>query len=109
LPSLNVEAEHSYTYEVGVKYDDSRLRLQAFQFWNDLEDAILRQAVNASGNPVPNVIGPNGVLVPGSNNFIRDNFDSQINVTELAGEYLLWNNWSAYGIFFYTFGATWNG
>lgn len=104
VPSLDVEAEHAYTYEIGVKYDDSRLRLQAFQFWTDLEDAILRQAVDANGNPVPNVIGPNGVPVPGSGNFIRDNFDSAINGTELAGEYELWCNWSAYGNFWYTFG-----
>ncbi len=104
LPSLDVQAEHSVTYEVGVKYDDSRLRMQAFYFWNDLQDAILRQAVDAGGNPVPNVIGPNGVLIPGSGNFIRDNFDSQINGTELAGEYILWNNWSFYGNFWYTFG-----
>lgn len=104
IPSLDVEAEHSYTYEVGAKYDDSRLRLQAFYFWNDLQDAILRQAVDANGNPVPNVIGPNGVLVPGSGNFIRGNFDSHVNGTEIAGEYLLGNNWSAYGNFWYTFG-----
>lgn len=104
LPSLDVEAEHSYTYEVGAKYDDARLRMQAFYFWNDLEDAILRQAVDANGNPAPNVIGPNGVLVPGSSSFIRDNFDSEINGAEIAGEYLLWNNWSFYGNFWYTFG-----
>jgi outer membrane receptor protein involved in Fe transport len=78
--------------------------MQAFYFWNDLEDAILRQAVDNLGNPVPNVIGPDGVPVPGSSNFIRDNFDSQIDGTELAGEYMLWNNWSFYGNFWYTFG-----
>ena len=105
LPSLDVEAEHSYTYEIGAKYDDSRLRLQAFYFWNDLQDAILRQAVDANGNPVPNVLGSNGVLVPGSSNFIRGNFDSEINGVEVAGEYLLWNNWSAYGNFWYTYGV----
>jgi hemoglobin/transferrin/lactoferrin receptor protein len=104
IPSLDVEAEHSITYEVGVKYDDSRLRMQAFYYWNDLEDAILRQAVDANGNPVPNVMGPNGVLVPGSGNFIRGNFDSFIEGTEIAGEYMLWNNWFAYGNFWYTFG-----
>jgi outer membrane receptor protein involved in Fe transport len=75
-----------------------------FEFWTDLEDAILRQAVNAAGAPVPNVIGPNGVPIPGSSNFIRDNFDSYINGTEVAGEYLLDGGWSAYGNFWYTYG-----
>jgi hemoglobin/transferrin/lactoferrin receptor protein len=104
VPSLDVQPEHAVTYEIGLKLNSPRLRMQVFEFWTDLEDAILRQAVNAAGVPVPNVIGPNGVPVPGSNSFIRDNFDSYINGTELAGEYLLSSGWSAYGNFWYTYG-----
>ncbi|MEX0586967.1 MAG: TonB-dependent receptor, partial [Pirellulales bacterium] len=104
VPSLDVQPEHAMTYEIGLKLDTPRLRMQVFEFWIDLEDAILRQAVSAGGVPVPNVIGPAGVPVPGSSNFIRDNFDSYINGTELAGEYLLASGWSAYGNFWYTYG-----
>jgi outer membrane receptor protein involved in Fe transport len=106
-PSLDVQPEHSWTYEVGIKVDYPRLRLQAVQFWTELDDAILRQAIFTSGpnagQPAPNAI-VNGVPVPGSNTFIRDNFDSYLYGTELAGEYLLDGGWSVYGNFWYTFG-----
>jgi len=104
LPSLDVQPEHAWSYEVGMKFDLPRLRFQISEYWIDLEDAILRQAVDSQGNPVPNVIGPYGTVIPGSNNFIRANFDSFINGTELAGEYLLNPEWSLYGNFWYTYG-----
>lgn len=104
LPSLDVQPERARTYEIGLKLDTPRLRVQVVEYWTDLENNILRQAVDANGNPVPNVIGPYGTLVPGSSNFIRANFDSYVNGTELAGEYLLPDGWSVYGNFWYTYG-----
>jgi len=104
IPSLGVEPEHAWTYEVGFKFDAPRLRLQVSQYWTDLQDNILRQAVDADGNPVPNVVGPYGTLIPGSSTFIRANFDSYLYGTELAGEYLLRDDWWLYGNFWYTFG-----
>jgi hemoglobin/transferrin/lactoferrin receptor protein len=104
LPSLDVAAEHSVNYEIGVKFDGQRLRFQCVEFWTDLENNILRQAVDGAGNPVPNVLNGFGLPVPGSNNFVRDNFDSYINGTEIAGELLLEEGWSVYGNFWYTFG-----
>ena len=104
LPSLNVRPERARTYEIGLKFDTPKLRLQVFEYWTDLQDNILRQAVDSNGNPVPNKIGPYGTVIPGSSNFIRSNFDSYINGTELAGEYLLQNDWSIYGNFWYTYG-----
>lgn len=104
VPSLNVRPERARTYEVGLKFDTERLRLQVFEYWCDLQDNILRQAVDGLGNPVPNKIGPYGTTIPGSSNFIRANFDSYINGTELAGEYLMERGWSVYGNFFYTYG-----
>lgn len=104
LPSLDVQPEHSRTYEIGLKLDAPRLRLQIFEFWTDLEDSIQRQAVDAFGNPLPNVIGPYGTPIPGSSNFIRDNFDAYVNGTELDAEYLLCGGWSTYGNFWYTYG-----
>jgi len=104
IPSLHVQPEHSRTYEVGLKLDTPRFRGQVFQFWNDLQDKIQRQAVDAAGNPVPDVIGPNGTRVPGSSNFIRINSDAYIYGTEMYGEYLLPEGWSLYGNFWYTFG-----
>ncbi len=105
IPSLDVQPEHSRTYEVGLKLDTPRLRGQVFQFWNDFQDKIQRQAVDAAGNPVPDVIGPFGTIVPGSNNFIRINSDAYIYGTELYGEYLLPDGWSLYGNFWYTYGV----
>lgn len=104
LPSLDVQPEHARTYEVGFKVNTPRLRFQVFEFWTDLEDSIQRKAVDSFGNPVPDVIGPNGTIVPGSNTFIRDNFDAYVNGTELAGEFLLRDGWSAYGSSWYTYG-----
>lgn len=104
LPSLDVQPEHARTYEVGLKLDTPRLRGQIFQFWTRLDDNILRQAVDSQGNPVPNVIGPYGTVIPGSSNFIRANFDCYVYGTELLGEYLLHDGWSVYGNFWYTLG-----
>jgi outer membrane receptor protein involved in Fe transport len=104
LPSLEVQPEHAWTYEIGLKLNAPRLRLQVAQYWTDLQDFIQRQAVDINGNPVPYVIGPYGTLIPGSNNFIRANFDSHVDGTELTGEYLLPNNWCLYGNAWYTYG-----
>ena len=104
LPSLDVKPERARTYEIGFKIDTPRLRLQVFEFWTDLQECIQRQAVDALGNPVPNVIGPYGTPIPGSSNFVRSNFDSYLNGTELAGEYLLPDGWSLYGNVWYTYG-----
>ncbi|MBX3412358.1 MAG: TonB-dependent receptor [Pirellulales bacterium] len=103
LPSLDVDPEHPINYEIGFKVDTPRLRMQVFQFWTDLRNQILRQAVDANGNPVPDVI-VNGVRVPGSSNFVRANFDCYMYGTELAGEYLLEDGWSLYGNYWYTYG-----
>jgi iron complex outermembrane receptor protein/hemoglobin/transferrin/lactoferrin receptor protein len=104
VPSLNVRPENAWTYEVGLKFDLPRLRLQISEYWTDLQNNILRQAVDEFGNPVPNTIGPYGTLVPGSDTFIRANFDSYVNGTELAGEYQLIDEWWLYGNFWYTYG-----
>jgi outer membrane receptor protein involved in Fe transport len=104
LPSLGVRPERARTFEIGVKIDTPNFRFQAFEFWTDLQDCIVRQAVDAAGNPVPDVVGPYGTMIPGSSNFIRANSHAYINGTELAGEYLLENGWSTYGNFWYTFG-----
>jgi len=85
IPSLHVQPEHSMTYEVGVKLNYPRLRVQLFEWWNDFEGYIGRRSV-------------------GGGNFVRDNFDSYLNGTELAAEYLLPDGWSVYGNFAYTYG-----
>ncbi|MDX1962518.1 MAG: TonB-dependent receptor [Pirellulales bacterium] len=102
ISSVNVEPEYSQTYEVGLKYDGPVLRLQAFQYWNDFENAILRYPVNTSG---PNA----GQFNPNSATVIRDNSDAYLYGTELGGELLL-DDWldragySLYGNVWYTYG-----
>ena len=85
IPSLNVRPERSLTYEVGFKLNTPRLRLQVYEYWIDLGDNILREPV-------------------GGGSFVRSNFDSYINGTELTAEYLLEGGWSVYGNFAYTYG-----
>lgn len=104
LPTLDVQPEHATTYEIGMLVDTPIFRGQIFEFWTDLQDAIQSQAVNNLGQPVPDIIGPNGTLIPGSANFIRVNSDAYINGTEMAGEVMLAGGWSTYGNFWYTYG-----
>ncbi len=98
ISSINVGPEYSQTYEVGLKVDTDDFRMQVFQYWNNLENAILRYPVNAQGQ-----FAPNGT------NVIRDNSDSYIYGTELGGEYMLdsWGycGWSLYGNVWYTYGV----
>jgi outer membrane receptor protein involved in Fe transport len=85
LGSLNVQPEHSTTYEVGLKLDAPRVRGQVYQWYTELDDYITR---------VPDV---NNVVVFG-------NSDASLHGTELAGEFLIDPQWSLYGNVWYTWG-----
>jgi outer membrane receptor protein involved in Fe transport len=85
LASLAIEPEHSYTYEVGMKLDGQRLRLQAYQWWMTIDDYITRE-VDAVGN------------------VFLGNSEAYLYGTEVAGEYLLPRGWALYGNFAFTFG-----
>lgn len=85
LANLGLEPEHSYTYEVGAKFDGPRLRLQAYQWWMTIDDYITRD-------------------VDGAGNVVLGNHEAYLHGTELGGEYLLERGWSAYGNMAYTFG-----
>ncbi|WP_345684750.1 TonB-dependent receptor [Novipirellula caenicola] len=82
--NLSVQAEHSYTYEVGLKYNDDRLRLQLIEFWTDFDSILAREVI-------------------GGSDFLT-NQTAYLNGTELSGEYLLYRNLSLYGNFAYTYG-----
>lgn len=87
LPSaivLNLQPEHSYTYEIGAKYNGERLRVQIYEWWNFIDDYITRDVVMG--------------------NVTLGNHEAYLNGTELAGEFLLDPNWSAFGNFAYTYG-----
>ncbi|MEX0712710.1 MAG: TonB-dependent receptor, partial [Pirellulales bacterium] len=86
LPSITLGPEHALTYEVGLKLDTPRLRSQAFVFWTELDDNIVRTPVDE------------GL-------FQRANHDSSINGAEWYGEYLLTRGWSMYGNVAYTYGV----
>ncbi|MEQ8786838.1 MAG: TonB-dependent receptor [Pirellulaceae bacterium] len=85
LPSLGLVPETSYNYEVGVKTNFAGLRTQSYVYWMDLNN-----------NIVP--------ISAGANQFERANQDSFLQGFESNGEYVLWNGWSAYGNYWYTFG-----
>lgn len=83
--NLNVEPEHSKTYEVGLKFNYDRLRLQVTEFWTDFDSFISRDTI-------------------GGKRFLT-NQEAYLNGTELAGEYLLGRNVALYGNFYYTYGT----
>jgi iron complex outermembrane receptor protein/hemoglobin/transferrin/lactoferrin receptor protein len=85
LGSLGVQPEHSYTYEVGTKYDGERLRVAIYEWWMTIDDYIARE-------------------IDGAGNVFLGNHEAYLNGTEVAGEYLLDDTWSVYGNFAYTFG-----
>ncbi|TWT56180.1 TonB-dependent receptor [Allorhodopirellula solitaria] len=84
IGNLDVEPEHSKTYEVGLKFNYDRLRLQVTEFWTDFDSFIDREVIDGQ-------------------RFLT-NQEAKINGTELAGEYLLDRNIALYGNFFYTYG-----
>jgi hemoglobin/transferrin/lactoferrin receptor protein len=85
LASLAVQPEHSYTYEIGTKYNGDKVRLQLYEWWMTIDDYITRE-------------------VDGVGNVFLGNGEAYLNGTELAGEYLLPSNWALYGNFAYTYG-----
>lgn len=86
LPNPDLQPENSYTYEVGLKYDDNCTWGQVYFWWTDLENHILR--------------GPPNAL----DYLARDNGDSELHGVEFAGERRLDCQWSLYGNFWYTYG-----
>ena len=87
IPNPDLRPERSITYEVGTKFDTSRLHAQAFVFWTDIKDNMLRRQTN----------DPGFVLR-------RENRDSKLQGVEFDGEALLNCGWSVYGNFTYLFG-----
>ncbi|MEZ6113156.1 MAG: TonB-dependent receptor [Pirellulaceae bacterium] len=88
IGDLGIDPEHSYTYEVGVKYDGDRVRFQVFEWWNDFRSVIGREIVTVNGQDF---------------DFLA-NQRAYLNGTEAYGEYLFNPYWSVYGNFAYTFG-----
>ncbi|WP_158222783.1 TonB-dependent receptor [Rhodopirellula sp. MGV] len=82
--NLNVEPEHSKTYEIGLKFNYDRLRLQVTEFWTDFDSFISREVI-------------------GGERFLT-NQEAYLNGTELAGQYLIDRNIALYGNFYYTYG-----
>jgi outer membrane receptor protein involved in Fe transport len=85
IPTAELQPEKSINYEVGLKLDTPRLRSQAFVYWTDLGDNIVR---------TPVAVGT----------FQRANRNSYVNGVEWYGEYMLQSNWSLYGNFAYAYG-----
>jgi len=90
IPNPTLRPERSLNYEIGLKTNQSRFRGQAFFFYTDISNHILRRP---QGDPN----APNFVLT-------RENRDSKLYGVELAGEYLLTDEWSLYGNFSHVYG-----
>lgn len=85
LGSLQVQPEHSWTYEAGFKYNGSRWNYQIDQWWMQLDDYIAR-------------------TIDGAGNQFLDNHDAYLYGTEFAGDCRLQDGWSLYGNYWYTYG-----
>lgn len=84
LGDLNIQPEHTRTYEIGFKHDGDRVRFQVYEWWTDFRSVIGREFV-------------------GTDQFLA-NQQAYLNGTEAYGEYLLNPYWSLYGNFSYTYG-----
>ncbi len=88
LPSVMLGPERAINYEVGFKVDRPIWRAQAFYFWTDLQDNILRAPQTDMGDPL----------------FERVNRDSYVHGFEITQELLLTDTWAVWGNYFYTYG-----
>lgn len=84
LGDLEIQPEHTRTYEVGFKFNKDRIRFQIYEWWTDFRSLIGREFV-------------------GTDQFLA-NQQAYLNGTEAYGEYLFNPNWSLYGNFTYTYG-----
>ena len=84
LGDLNIQPEHTRTYEIGFKHDSDRVRFQVYEWWTDFSSVIGREFV-------------------GTDQFLA-NQQAYLNGTEAYGEYLFNPYWSLYGNFAYTYG-----
>lgn len=87
LAGFELQAEHTITYEVGLKYNGDRFRATAVEYWVEV-DNLIGTTVPRPGNPAR------------PTNFAN----CYQNGTELTGQYLFDDQWSAYGNFWYTYG-----
>jgi len=87
VPNPDLRPEQATSYEVGAKWSGDRVRAQAFVYWMEIQDNLLRQ-----DQPGPDVV------------FATENRDSFVQGVEFNGELLLGCGWSTYGNLFYTFG-----
>ena len=94
LPNSNLDPESSLNYEVGLKWDNEVWRGQAFYYWTRLDDLIDRVVVGTATD------GGETVNVNQRQNVGR----ADIHGLELAGEYLISDNWTAYGNYWFTEG-----
>jgi len=84
LGDLDIQPEHTRTYEIGFKFDNDRIRFQVYEWWTDFRSVIGREFI-------------------GTDQFLA-NQEAYLNGTEAYGEYLLDPHWSLYGNFTYTYG-----
>lgn len=105
VPSTDLNPETSLNYEVGFKLDADRLRGQAFVYWTDLENLIVRAPGTFNGLPFLDLNG-NGIQDPGEDDVWQRFNAGQATIQgfETTGEYLLEGGWSLWGNFSYIYG-----
>jgi iron complex outermembrane receptor protein/hemoglobin/transferrin/lactoferrin receptor protein len=84
LGNLAAQPEHSLTYEVGMKFDYDRLRLQAVEYWTDFDSFLARETIE-------------GI------DFLT-NQSAYLYGTELSGQFLVDRNLWLYGNFAHAYG-----
>lgn len=92
--NFGINPEHSYTYEVGFKYNDDRWRIQCYEWWTDFTNYIGRETRTTT---------------TGGNAEFLVNQQAHLQGTELYVEYLLTETWSVWGNGAQTYGKIANG
>ena len=97
IPNPNLTPETSTNYEIGLKFNYDRLRVQTFVFWTELDDLLDRRLVGQ----VPDPLAPGAFL----DVLQRQNVgQAELQGYELAGELLVTPTWSCFGNFTYIYG-----
>ena len=90
IPSVNLQPEHSTSYDVGLKWEQQDFRGQVFYFWTDIDNMIVRAPAGSVGTDTL---------------FSRVNHDAHLNGLEIGGDYRLDDSLTAYGNMSYYHGV----
>jgi len=97
IPNPSLKPEQSINYELGLKFDYERFRVQTFYFWTNLDGLLARQRVAT----IPDPLDPTDTIDVLQR---RNVAQAELNGYELGAEVLVTPRWSVYGNLTYLLG-----